>query len=82
MPIFDFVCQACSTAFEALIRGSAVAKCPKCGSDKLERLLSRPNMKTSGTTALAMAAARRRDKKQGEERIYTQREYEKSHDAD
>ncbi|MEP6765776.1 MAG: zinc ribbon domain-containing protein [Gemmatimonadaceae bacterium] len=82
MPIFDFVCQDCSTEFEALIRGSAVAKCPKCGSEKLERQLSMPNMKTSGTTALAMAAAKRRDKKQGDERVHTQREYEKSHDSD
>lgn len=82
MPIFDFVCKQCNNEFEALVRGTAAAKCPACGSEKLERQLSMPNMKTDSTKGLAMAAAKRRDKKQGAEREYTQREYEKNHDSD
>jgi len=82
MPIFDFVCQDCQNEFEALVRGSVAAKCPKCVSEKLERQLSMPNMKTESTKAMSMASAKRRDKKQGDERVYTQREYEKNHDSD
>ncbi len=82
MPIYDFVCQACQNEFEALVRGSIVTRCPSCGSEKLERQLSMPNMKTESTKAMSMAAAKRRDKKQGDERVYTQREYEKNHDSD
>ncbi len=82
MPIYDFICQDCNNEFEALVRGSVLAKCSACGSEKLERQLSMPNMKTESTKAMSMAAAKRRDKSQGAERVYTQREYEKNHDSD
>ena len=82
MPIFDFICQDCNHEFEALVRGSTLPTCSRCSSEKLERQLSMPNMKTESTKAMSMAAAKRRDKKQGDERVYTQREYEKNHDSD
>ena len=82
MPIFDYICSDCHTEFEALVRGSAPPKCPKCSSENLERQLSMPNMKTESTRSLSMAAAKRRDKAQGAEREYTQRQYELNHDND
>ena len=40
MPLFDFVCRACSHQFEALVRGTAPPTCPKCQSSDLEKQLS------------------------------------------
>lgn len=80
MPIFDFVCSDCGEQFEALVRGSQVPVCSKCGSAHLEKQLSLPSVKTSSTHGLAMQAAKRRDKSQGAEREYTQRQYELNHD--
>jgi len=80
MPMFDFVCTSCQHAFEALVRGSAQPACPACGSTAIEKQLSLPAIKTSTTHGHAMAAAKRRDKAQGQERVHAQRQYELSHD--
>lgn len=84
MPMFDFVCTACQHEFEALVRntseGATVPACPACGSTALEKQMSLPSLKTSGTHAKAMAAAKRRDARQGQERVAAQREYELNHD--
>jgi len=41
MPTYDFKCNACGHAFEAVQTMSAapLKKCPKCGKPKLERLI-------------------------------------------
>ena len=39
MPIFDFVCEVCNEAFEALVMGSK-PYCPKCKSEKLKKKMS------------------------------------------
>ena len=80
MPIFDFICGDCGEQIEALVRGSQVPVCAKCGSEKLEKQMSLPSVKTSSTHGLAMQAAKRRDRSQGSERMHAQREYELSHD--
>lgn len=42
MPLFDFRCRACGHEFEALVRRSDTdpRRCPACGSEDLEQLLS------------------------------------------
>lgn len=80
MPIYEYRCAKCSNEFELLVRGSATPKCAKCGSERVERLLSLPAIKSETTHALAMKAAKRRDKAQGQEREAAQREYEAHHD--
>jgi putative FmdB family regulatory protein len=80
MPMFDFVCTACQHSFEALVRGTAVPACPACASTALEKQIALPAIKTSGTHAKAMVAAKRRDQRQGQERVSAQREYELNHD--
>lgn len=43
MPIYEYQCTKCATAFEALIRGpSDEPHCPDCGGGDLNRLLSIP----------------------------------------
>jgi putative FmdB family regulatory protein len=40
MPIFEYACQQCGHAFEALVRASTVPQCPHCLSTQLDKQLS------------------------------------------
>ena len=81
MPIYEYVCRNCSNKFDLLIRGtSASPACPACKSADLEKLLSLPAVKSESSHALAMKAAKKRDARQGSERVKAQRDYEAHHD--
>jgi len=80
MPIYEYTCRKCKNAFEQLVRKGDIPACPKCKSEDLEKLLSLPAVKSETTHGLAMRAAKKRDKAQGTEREYTQRQYELHHD--
>jgi putative FmdB family regulatory protein len=41
MPLYSYQCTKCEKDFELLVSSSDVPICPSCGSDKLERLMSR-----------------------------------------
>jgi putative FmdB family regulatory protein len=42
MPIYEFRCARCGEEFEALLPiGSAAPRCPSCGAERSERLISR-----------------------------------------
>ena len=79
MPIFEYRCTACDEKFEALVLKNSTPHCPKCQSEQLERLISVPAVKSETTHALAMKAAKVRDKKLGAENARAQREYELHH---
>lgn len=40
MPIYEYVCRDCEEQAELLVQGSQQPECPKCGSQKLTKLLS------------------------------------------
>jgi putative FmdB family regulatory protein len=80
MPVFDYKCRACSHKFEALVRGGKAPSCPRCASQNLDKLLSLPAVRSETTTALAMKAAKRRDRSQASDADRAQREYEAHHD--
>jgi len=40
MPIYEFICNACATPFEELIRNGTKPVCPSCGTGDVQRLLS------------------------------------------
>jgi len=50
MPIYEFDCRPCKDRFEILIGISRIeeAKCPRCGSDKVKRVMSTFSARTSG----------------------------------
>ena len=57
MPIYDYRCRECGKVSEIFLRSldSEAAKCPGCGSENLERLISasymiRMDAPVSGTT--------------------------------
>jgi putative FmdB family regulatory protein len=81
MPIYEYVCKSCEHEFETLVLRGQTPKCEKCGGLELERLLSLPNVKSETTHSLAMRAAKRRDQKQGTERVNEQIAYERNHDS-
>jgi putative FmdB family regulatory protein len=79
MPIYEYRCLGCGRAFEALVRAGTTPVCPACESVQLERTISTPAVHSTGTHALAMKAAKKRDQKQGAENARAQREYELHH---
>jgi putative FmdB family regulatory protein len=48
MPLYEYDCQACGRAFEALVFGSEKPECPACGSGKATKRFSAFAV-TSGT---------------------------------
>jgi putative FmdB family regulatory protein len=44
MPIFEYTCKDCGSAFEAFVTAERVAACPGCQSKNLAKLLSAPGM--------------------------------------
>jgi putative FmdB family regulatory protein len=42
MPIFEFTCEDCGTAFEKLVRRSSATEiaCPSCGQDHVKQEMS------------------------------------------
>ena len=80
IPIYEYSCHGCGHDFEALVRGSSTPTCPECGGEDLERQFSLPAVQSTGTRDMAMRAARARDRRQGQERMHAQREYELNHD--
>ena len=52
MPMYDYRCKNCDEVFEELVFSSDTddkeIKCPKCGKNKSERLLSAPMISTGG----------------------------------
>ena len=80
MPIYEYVCRGCGEEFELLIRGGATPACPACRSEELDKKFSLPRVHSEGRKERSLAAARKRDQKQGSERVRAQREYELNHD--
>lgn len=80
MPIYEYVCDDCENESEILVLGSSTPECPDCGSAELTKKLSLPKVKSEGTRRLAMRAAKKRDRRMGENRMRERIEYESSHD--
>ena len=50
MPIYEYACEACGHAFEALqkVSDKPLRKCPECGKPKLRKLVSAPSFRLKG----------------------------------
>jgi len=53
MPIYDFRCRECGKVSEILVRSAAdqAVRCPDCGSQSMERLISASYMIKMGASA-------------------------------
>jgi putative FmdB family regulatory protein len=57
MPIYEYRCESCQTAFETLVtRGEPDAECPQCGGHKLAREMSVFASNAGGGKGAAQAA--------------------------
>lgn len=61
MPLYSFHCAKCDADLELLVGSNETAKCPTCGSRKLQRLVSRvaPPGKSRGIIKAGRAQAAR-----------------------
>jgi len=60
MPIYDYLCKECRNQFECLLlRTSAAATCPACGSPNLEQLVSSCAVHSEAASAANLSAAHR-----------------------
>ncbi len=61
MPLYNYHCKDCDKDMELLVRSAETPACPACGSQKLERLMSRPapQGKSAGIVKGARAQAAR-----------------------
>lgn len=50
MPIYEYLCEDCGSAFEKLVRTGDAVACPSCGQDHLKPQLSRFAAHASGGT--------------------------------
>lgn len=80
MPIYEYTCQDCGLDFERLVLGGKTPTCPECESERLERRISLPRVKSSSTHDMAMRAAKKRDAAQARDRMHERIRYEESHD--
>ena len=50
MPTYDYQCFACDYVFEEVqkITADPISKCPKCGEDKVKRLVSKSSFHLKG----------------------------------
>lgn len=54
MPLYEYACQECSHAFEALVLGGEEVECPQCHGRRLERQWSVPARPRADSAALPM----------------------------
>ena len=81
MPTYEFNCDKCGNAFSLILSIREYEKererfrCPKCKSKKLNQQISTFAVNSPTTHALAMKAAKSRDKKLGSELNRADSEY-------
>ena len=51
MPLYEYECKTCRHEFETLVRNGESPRCPECGGERLEKLLSVPAAHTAGGRA-------------------------------
>lgn len=63
MPLFEYGCSSCGHEFELLmLKASAPARCPSCGSEDLEKRFSRPAVSSVETRGRAVRAIRAKNR--------------------
>ena len=80
MPIYEYSCRGCGRLFEQLIRTGDTPACPACGSQDLERTISRCAISSEGSRAIALSSGRKAAKRYADEKAAADREYLEKHD--
>jgi putative FmdB family regulatory protein len=59
MPIYEYRCSECGEKFEKLVRlstSTSEIECPKCGGQKVDKLISVFSPRTSSSAAASVSA--------------------------
>lgn len=60
MPLFEFSCKSCDDVVEILVRSpSEQVECPRCGNEKLDKLMSAPSAPAIKNGAASLPVAPR-----------------------
>ena len=79
MPIYEYQCRACQHQFEAIVRASELPRCPACGGQELERLISQFAVDSGGTRQRSLTAIQRQNAKMTRDKEHADFEYDKKH---
>ena len=84
MSLYDFRCKNCQHAFEALVRShdTGSPRCPSCGGQDLERLLSSFAVDTADLRQKAAHDSRRRQIAKRRDSYIAEEEYRNKHDKE
>lgn len=82
MPLYDYHCQPCDRTFEVLVRTGTTPRCPSCGGEQLERLISSFGVSTSTTRGQSLSAIRRTNTGKAREAAQAEHEYDREHRHD
>ena len=82
MPIFDYRCRQCHHTCELLVRTGTVARCPSCGTEDLERMLSSFAVSTSTTRGQSLSAIRHTNAGKTQDAVRAEQEYDRKHRHD
>jgi putative FmdB family regulatory protein len=79
MPIYEYQCRACQHQFEAIVRVSELPRCPACGGQELDRLISQFAVDSGGTRQRSLASIQRQNAKITRDKDHADFEYDKKH---
>ena len=83
MPIFEYRCSDCEHEFELLVLGaSSPGRCPSCGGEQLERLLSLPAVGSEQTRQRASRDIRERNRTTRRDQAEAEAARIRAHDDD
>jgi putative FmdB family regulatory protein len=82
VPIYDYLCRQCQHSFELLVLTGTAVRCPSCGAEDLERLLSSFAVSTTGTRGQSLSAIRRTNAGKNRDAVHAEREYDRNHRHD
>lgn len=57
MPLFEYVCEECEREFELLVSHRETPACPKCGSIRMNRLMSAAAGRVASGSGLPIASS-------------------------
>jgi putative FmdB family regulatory protein len=83
MPLYDFICRTCGTAFEALVRPPQAPSCPSCQGQDLERQISSFAVNSAERREASASKSRKSQFKEGlQKNLALQREAERHRKED
>jgi len=82
VPIYDYLCRQCKRQYEFLVRTGTTVRCPWCGSESAERLVSSFAVSTTTTRGQSLSAIRQTNAVKAKEAVHAEQQYDRTHRHD